>query len=51
MTQLDQEDYHLFHYSLYRRTSCQTLSNAFDKFKKALQISKDGLESNALIIL
>ena len=35
-------------FSLYRRPSFQTLSNAFDKSKKTPQTSNDGFTSNAL---
>ena len=52
MTQLDQEDCHLFHYSLvYAEHLHDRLSNAFDKSKKTPQTSNDGLASNTLKIL
>ena len=38
-------------FSLYRRPSCQTLSNVFDKSKKTPWTSNDGLASNALKVL
>ena len=34
--------------SLYKRPSCQTLSNALDKSRKTPLTSKDGFASNAL---
>lgn len=38
-------------WSLQRRPSCKTLSNAFDKFRKTTHISNKGLASKALKIL
>ena len=40
MTQLDQKDYYFLHcFLLYRRPSCQTLSNVFAKSNKTPQTS------------
>ena len=45
MTQSIEEHYRLSH--CYKRPSCQTLSNAFDKSRKTPRTSREGLASKA----
>ena len=52
MTQLDQDDYHLFRYSLVHTEDLHaTLSKTFDKSKKTPRTSNKRLASNTVKIL